>query len=334
MSQRKTFPDISYLSFQHPQDKEALDKVKKIPVLPVVFKALSNIISEKMFLIASLSDNLRITARQCPSLYKMFEEAANILSIKKLPELYLDSNYQINAFAFGMENFTITLYSGLVDLLTEDELMFVIAHELTHIKCEHMLYLTMAQILFQIGSNVLSGILGRAIGNLALTGLMFALYSWMRKAEFSCDRGGQLVVQNPEVSASALTKLAGGSQKFFNEINIEEVLNQAQSCTDMDEKLLWKAMKILQTLPRSHPFPIVRVQEILTWTQSEEYKKILAGEYLKTTEQVTISHPFTLPSQVVPMPATTPEIFFCPYCGNKIKKGYKFCSYCGEEINI
>ena len=43
-------------------------------------------------------------------------------------------------------------------------------------------------------------------------------------------------------------------------------------------------MKLFMTVGRTHPMPVVRVKEIMEWGQSEEYKDILAGNYLRTNE--------------------------------------------------
>ena len=55
--------------------------------------------------------------------------------------------WALYAFAIGMEKHTIVITSGLVELLEDDELRFVIGHELGHIKSGHMLYRTMAVFL-------------------------------------------------------------------------------------------------------------------------------------------------------------------------------------------
>ncbi|OQA17240.1 MAG: hypothetical protein BWY64_02181 [bacterium ADurb.Bin363] len=310
---KKIFSNISHLAFQHPADRIALESIKKVPVLPAVMKKLSEFFSEKAFLITSLSDNIKISPKQAPKLYNMFREAADILAIKELPTLYADSAYQINAFAFGMHEYTVTVYSGLLDLMTEDELMFIIGHELSHIKCEHMLYKSMATILAEWATVLMSNFVSAAISQIAVTGLMLSLLTWSRKAELSCDRGGLLVVQNSDVAASALAKLGGGSTKYLSEINMEELLEQASHYEDMDEKLLWRAMKLLQTVGMTHPYPIVRAKEIIEWSKSEQYKDILSGTYL-TIEEANASGQLTCSKCKATFGAACT---FCPQCGGK-----------------
>jgi len=287
----KQFPDLHYRAFQHPLDREALKALEKVKFLDVVIKKFSEWFSEKNFRLLSISDNIRLSPNQCPSIYNGFVEAAKILDVRKLPEIYVDSEHTINAYAFGMENYTITLCSGLIDMLTEDELLAVIGHELGHIKCDHMLYTTMIHILTKFGTKLLNSFLPMGIGAVATTGIQVAIYNWYRMAEFSCDRAALLVVQEPQVVDRVLTKIAGYSHKIMAEINLDEVIRQADEYEEAGDKLMEKIMKLLQIIGHTHPMPVVRVKEIMKWSQSQEYRNILAGNYLTTADerQVTLS---------------------------------------------
>ena len=80
----------------------------------------------------------------------------------------------------------IVLNSALVDLLDEEELRFVIAHELGHAISGHALYQTLLQRLL-----VLSGVAELAvIGGVGLRVIVAALMEWSRKSELSADRAG------------------------------------------------------------------------------------------------------------------------------------------------
>ena len=98
----------------------------------------------------------------------------------------------------------------------------------------------------------------------------------------SCDRGGLLVVQKPEVAQRALVKLAGYSKNLLTEINMNEILKQADELRGMDEETFVRAMKIYHNMFRSHPFTIVRIKELHNWSQSNQYQSILNGEYRKS----------------------------------------------------
>jgi Zn-dependent protease with chaperone function len=274
---RKTFQEIDASCFQHPSDLEAMRKLARMPSLQRLMRRISVSYMEKMFRMLNTAERVRVTPRQCEPLYRMFEKACGILDIAEVPEIYLATSYSINAFSFGMQKYTVILTSSLVDLLSEEELLSVIGHELSHIKCNHMMYRTLLYLLTFVGVEIFGTIF--KIAAITFFPLEMKLRSWERKAELSADRGSLLVVQNPAVVESALVKLSGASQKLFSSINMKEILKQADDLRNMDEESLIRAMKVYHTAFRSHPFPIVRIKEIHNWSQSNQYRRILKGDY-------------------------------------------------------
>ena len=197
-----TFPDISPNAFQHPSDKIALNSLQSVPMIDTVQKWLMKNTSERSWNLHVLANSIRLGPSQGADIYNAFEHAASVLDIKELPSIYLMNNPQPNAFASGVDEFAITLTSGLVDALSEDELLGVIGHELGHIKCEHMLYKSLARNLSLIGINLLERYIP-GIGSLALSPIKHALLYWSRMAEFSCDRAALLVTQDVDILKQA-----------------------------------------------------------------------------------------------------------------------------------
>src|ERR1044071_36248 len=151
---RRPFPDIDPSCFQHVQDREALRRLAKLPMMKTLLSKLSGGTLEKMFRMLNTAERVRVTPKQCPKIYELFRESCEILDIKEIPEIYLSTVYIPNALSFGMQKFTVILLTGLVDLLTEDELRFVIGHELSHIKCNHMTYKTLLYLLTYVGVEI------------------------------------------------------------------------------------------------------------------------------------------------------------------------------------
>ncbi|MBI2266339.1 MAG: M48 family metallopeptidase [Armatimonadetes bacterium] len=277
MDSYRTFPGISPLAFTHPEDRKALAAVKKIPVIKEIISKIAETFAEKAVRCMNLANNVRVGPNQCPEIYRMFRESAEILDIQELPEIYIATRYEINAVSYGIREYTITLYSGLIDFLEPAELSAVIGHELGHIKAQHMLYQTIIRTLVMISQGAL-GIFSQ-FANLFTDGFLLALLAWYRKAELTCDRASLLVTQDPLIVSNTLTKLGGGTSKLMTQANLDEILLQAKEYQEMDESVFWKGFKFLQTAFESHPFPIVRVKEILSWAESGEYQQIMSGDY-------------------------------------------------------
>jgi Zn-dependent protease with chaperone function len=276
-TQRKHFKGIDPRSFQHPSDIEALKRLARLPGVQTLLKKISVTYTEKMFRMLNVAEKVRVSPRQCPKVYEMFRESCNVLDVAEIPEIYISSDTSANAFSFGIQKFTVTLHTGLIDLLTEDELLFVIGHEVSHIKCNHMMYRTLLYLLTFVGVQIF-GIFFK-VASLTFFPLEMKLRAWERKSEFSSDRGGLLVVQDPNVAQTALIKLAGTSKSLLANINVDEILKQADDLKGMDEEIFVRAMKVYHNAFRSHPFPIIRIKELHNWAQSQQYKRILSGQY-------------------------------------------------------
>jgi Zn-dependent protease with chaperone function len=304
---RRRFPRMTSSAFEHPADRAALEAVKKIPVLDKVFRKFLELGLERIMRIQLIGQAIHVTPKQCPKIYKLFKEAADILDLHE-PDLFLASNPYVNAFTFGVERPFIVIQSALVDLLDEDELMAVLAHELGHVKAGHVLYRSIAYFLAQLAQRFLG------LGGLASVGLGIALYDWSRKSELTADRAELLVVQDVEVCLRLHMKLAGGSRSVYAQIDHQEFLRQADTYEDLDYSTLNKIYKLLQELWLTHPIPVFRAKEIKAWSESKQYKEIMAGRY----------------------PTEDPGVGLrtCPHCGAKISPSFFFCPDCGKNARI
>jgi Zn-dependent protease with chaperone function/RNA polymerase subunit RPABC4/transcription elongation factor Spt4 len=349
MTELRQFPGLSPAAFQHPHDVQAVENLRKVPLLGPLIKVISSSIFEKQLRLMSISSAIRLGPDQGKTIYDKFKKAAAILDVPKLPEIYVSNQYIINAYAFGIDNYQIVLFSGLIDALNEDELLAVIGHELGHVKCDHMLYKTMAYILRFFGIEFLNRLLPGGTATLASIPLLLAILHWERMAELSCDRAGLLVVQDREVVASALSKLAGGSQRILPEINLDEVLKQAEEYEETGGDFLEQLFKVNLLLLQTHPFPVVRAKEIMTWGQSDHYQHILNGDYVrgKSSAAPVVQEPI---AKVCPQceqlsnfsasvclacgSSLTEERVVCANCRIKVFPTWQTCPRCGSSLKM
>jgi hypothetical protein len=266
---------------------------------------------------------------------------AEVLDVKKLPHLYIDTTPTVNAYAMGMENYCIVLCSGLIDILEEDELMAILGHELGHVKCEHMLYKTLTHLIMTVGSDVIKQLMP-VVGNFLSVGLQLAVLDWNRKAEFSCDRAALLATQDVECVSGALGKLAGYSKRFGDEFNIDEIEIQADGYEDVGaDSVLTKALKLYSLINQTHPYPVVRVKEIRAWAESAEYKNIMSGNYatgIRTLTAADRTH-YNIESpraKECPNPKCKmlcPDSYnFCSNCQTNLRESKLVCTQCRQEI--
>ncbi len=339
--ERARLPKLRASDFQHPLDIAALDAVKQARGLDFIIRKLNEYGWERWFRVTNVADNVRVTPRQCKRLHDLLREACAILAVPE-PELYLDHDPVANAYTFGTEQPFIVLQSGLVDFLSEDELLGVIAHELGHIKCGHVLYKMMANFLSIIIERLGEATFG--LGALVGSGLLLALYEWDRKAELSCDRAGLLVVQDVETYLTLLLKLAGGSRAVFDQLNTEEFLRQAEDYEELDRDLLSRVYKFLQVYRRTHSFPAVRAKEIKRWAEAGDYQAMLDGSYWARPARPDdpLGPPWPAPPGAPSgdgpggaWPAGGALVLpVCPACGaGQADPQARFCYQCGQPMD-
>jgi len=260
--QLKTFPGLDALSFQHPHDAAATDALRAVPGLDVVIVKVLEYGLEKLYYLENIADNVRVTTRMLPRLHKYLGWGCKILDLDE-PELYVTLDPVPNAYTFGHKKPFIVLTSALVDLLGDEELLFVIGHELGHIKAGHVLYTILARNLATIIAAIGQATLG--IGALLGQGLVVALHDWYRKAELTADRAGLLCVQDLDPCVNVFMKLAGGGGRLWAEMDRHEFLHQIDAYEEEDRSTLGRAYKTWITAWRTHPFPILRAKELRDW---------------------------------------------------------------------
>jgi heat shock protein HtpX len=149
-----------------------------------------------------------------------------------MPRVYIMNNPQPNAFATGRnpENAAVAATTGLLKLLSTEELAGVMAHELAHIKNRDTLTMTVTATIagaismlgnfaFFFGGNRNNG--GGIIGMLAIMilaplGAMLVQMAISLTREYSADHTGSEICGNPDWLASALSKLEQGARAHEN----------------------------------------------------------------------------------------------------------------------
>ena len=260
----RVLPGLVAGEFQHESDVKASEALRSIPGMD---RALSKIMEyglERLYYLDNIASNVRVTKNMFPRMMRSLEWGCKILDVEE-PELYVTVDPRPNAWTYGNTKPFITLTSGLVDMLDEEECFFVIAHELGHIKCGHVLYTLVARNIAAIVALIGQATLG--IGALLGQGLVYALLEWQRKAELSADRAGLLCTQDIDPCIRAFMKLAGGATALYGEMDREEFVRQIRAYEDADRSTLNRAYKVLLTSGRTHPYAILRAKELDEWNQ-------------------------------------------------------------------
>src|SRR6516225_255706 len=273
---------ISSRAYEHPADRSALVALRKLSGFDVLLSKLFGLINERALRLTYLAGAVRVSERQFPHIHALVRDASYILDLPDVPECYVIQSPLVNAMAIGRDKPFIVITTGLVNLHDEEELRWVIGHEVGHILSGHAVYRTMILILIQLAARIA----WMPIGYIGLRGIIWGLEEWFRKSELSCDRAGLLAGQDVDAARRALMKLAGGAQ--LSELNPDAFREQAHEY-DAVPDLRDSILKILQLQGNTHPFSVVRFAEIDYWATHGEYERILGGDYPRRDNDTTAS---------------------------------------------
>lgn len=187
--------------------------------------------SDKMALAMSRAKPLNPATHK--DLYKMVEELASLMKMP-MPKLYITPDMQANAFATGRGpgHASVAVTTGILDILSKDELRGVLAHELSHVKNRDVLVATIAAVLastISFISNMLMyggfggnnnerenrslGGLGILIAILVPIGAAIIQMAVSRQREFGADETGAKTIGSGEALARALLAISDSTKR-------------------------------------------------------------------------------------------------------------------------
>lgn len=183
-----------------------------------------------------------LTRKENPKIYNIVENLCMTCNMD-MPKINIVDDPQLNAFASGIDkkSYTVTLTTGIINRLDDDELAGVIAHELTHIRNHDTRLLITSIIFVGIVSTIMSMVIqmmynmmwfgggrrnsddekgnGVSIIVVMLIGVVCCAIAYFftlltrfaisRKREYMADAGGAELCGNPLALASALRKISG-----------------------------------------------------------------------------------------------------------------------------
>jgi Zn-dependent protease with chaperone function len=288
-------------AFIHPEDRAALENLRSISLFPAAVGAFMKVMPERLLHGINMADKVRLGPEQLPELYGRLPPICAALGIAE-PELYLEMDSVPNAYTYGDTQVFLTITSGLVEHMEEDEFEAMLAHECGHIACRHVLYHTMTDMLLTHGATVFGPL--AAASHAIRLGLLY----WYRRSELSADRAAAVVMKGASSVVEMLIRLAGGPKSLTAGLDVDAYIRQAESYDALLDGQWDGLLQNMAVMNRSHPFLAVRTRELVRWCQGEEFRALV---------------------QAIEAWETTPR---CPRCGQPIQRHWKCCGHCGQPL--
>ncbi|MCX5789942.1 MAG: M48 family metallopeptidase, partial [Elusimicrobia bacterium] len=260
LSSLKPVPGISSTDYEYSGDRTALAALKSLPGASWVFKKWLEFWLE-FDRVRYMGSAVRVSEKQFPEVYALQNRAAELLSMTRPPLFIVEAPY-INAYTLGTDDggSFILVTRALLDVATDRELLFIIGHEMGHVKSQHVLYGTMA--IFLANAGLFAGAAIPGIQLLALP-VRMALNAWFRRSEITCDRAGLVCCQDLAVARRALLLTGCGSRELADRIDLEEFAKQGVEASNSYGK--WGEMWA------SHPYLPKRIRAAELFAEGHFY---------------------------------------------------------------
>ncbi len=225
--------------------------------------------------------------RENPHIYNIVENLCMACGME-MPKINIVDDPQLNAFASGInqKTYTVTLTTGIIDRLNDDELAGVIGHELTHIRNKDTKVLIISIVFVGILSTLLTMLTQGVFRIFLYTGdrrsskkegggvaviviivaaiicsaiayflTLLTRFAISRKREFMADAGGAELCGDPRALASALRKIS--SDPGLNNVSRDDV---AQLFIIHPKKLKQSFLDSLNNMFSTHPDTAERIR--------------------------------------------------------------------------
>jgi Zn-dependent protease with chaperone function len=264
--------DLSLGQVQRPLDRslsiqieQALDRSFLRPLVDLYYREWHDALGLDL----SNATSVQVSERQYAWLYSIVSQASQLLDLET-PLVFVVQDPVPDAFVANVNEPILVVNSGLVRLLSDEELLFVVSHELGHIKAGHLLTGEISTAVLSAAEELPGETLQRVAGDL----VTFSALQLVRESELTADRFGFLLVADFEVCSSALIKLASGlTEEEAGRVDVSAFVEQRRPVEE-NAFLLRRYALLLAEARSPQPFIGTRVAELRAYAESSEYQAL------------------------------------------------------------
>lgn len=326
--------------YEFSADREALNALRSMPAVNMVVDRISKKMGKPWIEAQFIGGGIKVSKTQFPRVFNIAVLAARLLGIPKMPEIYITGDKAWSSETYGTKTDSfIVLGSFIKRALSDIELLFLLAHELGHVKSGHAMYRTVAHIIAGTHSKDITsgGILGFLdIKKLITLPVELPLLAWMRHSEITADRAAILALGDLNIARKVLIIMCLKSADMYKKINIEEYLKQQDS---LDSHI----SKLSEFVSQSSPYIAKRIKLVSEYFNSPVFSLVRSRMEGSAELKAAIENVKNLARERAPSGPAKIKIEKklrgqCPECGKpysvnmeKIPKEGKFklrCSAC------
>lgn len=210
--------------------------------------------------------SFKVSEKLAPRLFNSFKEVMDKLEFTEPTEFYITNNPELNAFAVSRleedQSHIININSGLIDKVDDDELKFIVGHEIGHL----------------ISNNAnIAQLLNFVFADQTETPLMMQhkIAVWDKLSELTADRFGFIACGNLDKVLSCFFKMASG-------LSVERLNFDPKAFSIENEEILNYFKETGSGNLLSHPINPIRIKAVELFETSKLYKNLISKEELLT----------------------------------------------------
>ena len=202
--------------------------------------------------------SLKVAKELLPDMYELCTSVQETLGFTDKVDFYITGDSTVNAFSVAAEKegepHIVNLNSGLIDLMTKEELKFVIGHELGHLINKDTALTRLIMFVFPKDST-------------PPISLLYKIRLHHQLAELVADRYGYMAVGNLDACVTSFFKMASGLDLQKMNVSIDVLLKDNLQHLDyfLNDKGLSRA---------THPVNPIRVQAINLFANAKSQEEL------------------------------------------------------------
>ena len=232
-----------------------------------------------------------VTEAECPRLYNIVRDVAEKAGLP-MPEVGISPDMSPNAFATGRnpQNAAVVCTQGILQMLPDDELRGVIAHEMSHVKNRDILVMSIASALASIisymarmamwmaimtpssnskddNSKIIMVVIAIAAQILVPIAALIIQLGISRSREYLADETGALIIQDPRALARALDHIERGNDYIQAQYSESRSRDRNNPANDYDYAHMWianplKKGSLIDRMFSTHPPMSERIERL------------------------------------------------------------------------
>jgi len=219
-------------AFLYRLDAEAMSRLRALGPITSLAHTISERYGRPWF--EAAVNGVRLSERQLPDIFEVALQAARVVGLRAMPEVYVSGNNMWDAATLGSDSGAFVVIGAVLANFRGEDLFFLLAREMGRVRAGHALWRTVYELVAGRRNGPRSlmgdGMMQWLNPSRMIEGAVEApLLAWARHSEITADRAGQLAVGKFEAAQRVLLQWTLKSLPLYQRLNLDDWAEQEES---------------------------------------------------------------------------------------------------------